>query len=214
MDERQLTPLDRLLSGIDGALKTLAATASRAARPNPAGDLPEAPLSERERSHSAGLMRVNHAGEVAAQALYQGHASVARDPRIAEQMTQAAREERDHLRWCEQRLGELGASPSILSPLWYAGAWAMGAASGVLGDRWSLGFIEETERQVSEHLSGHLDRLPLDDARSRAIVEQMRDEEEQHGANARAAGAAELPSTIRRAMRSSARVMTKTAYWI
>ena len=122
MDERQLTPLDRLLSGIDGALKTLAATASRAARPNPAGDLPEAPLSERERSHSAGLMRVNHAGEVAAQALYQGHASVARDPRIAEQMTQAAREERDHLRWCEQRLGELGASPSILSPLWYAGA--------------------------------------------------------------------------------------------
>ncbi len=213
MDERQLTPLDRLLSGIDGALKTVAAPASRVARPNPAGDIPEASLSDRERSHAAGLMRVNHAGEIAAQALYQGHASVARDPQIEAQMTQAAREEKDHLVWCEQRLDELDASPSLLSPLWYAGAWAIGAASGVLGDRWSLGFIEETERQVSEHLSGHLDQLPPHDARSRAIVEQMRDEEEQHGANARAAGAAELPGAVRRAMRTSARVMTKTAYW-
>ena len=214
MDERQLTPLDRLLSGIDSALKTVAAPVSRATRPNPAGELPEAELTEQERSHAAGLMRVNHSGEVAAQALYQGHASVARDSAIEEQMQQAAREERDHLDWCEQRLDELGASASIFSPVWYAGAWAIGAASGALGDRWSLGFIEETERQVSEHLTGHLDHLPPEDARSRAIVEQMRDEEEQHGARARDAGAAILPKAVRRMMRASARVMTKTAYWV
>lgn len=213
MDERQLTPLDRLLAGIDSALKTIAAPSSHIARPNPAAEIADANLSDRERSHAAGLMRVNHAGEVAAQALYQGHASVARDPRIAQQMSQAAREERDHLGWCEQRLDELGAAASVLSPLWYAGAWVIGAASGALGDRWSLGFIEETERQVAEHLSGHLDRLPPEDARSRAIVEQMREEEQQHGANARDAGAAALPAPVRRLMRASAKVMTRTAYW-
>ena len=214
MEQRRLSPLDRLLSGLDSAMKTVAAPSARVSRPNPAADIPDHRLSERERSHSAGLMRVNHAGEVAAQALYQGHASVARDPAVEAQMTEAAREEKDHLGWCEQRLGELGASPSLLGPLWYAGAFAIGAASGVLGDRWSLGFIEETERQVSEHLTGHLDRLPPDDARSRAIVETMREEEEQHGANARAAGAAVLPKPVRGLMRASASVMTRTAYWI
>ena len=159
-------------------------------------------------------MRVNHAGEIAAQGLYQGHAAVARDPEIAVQMNKAADEELDHLGWCEERLGELGSGPSNLRPVWYAGAWMLGAASGVLGDKWSLGFIAETERQVAEHLSGHLDRLPENDAKSRAIVKQMRDEEEQHGANAKEAGAAELPGPVRRLMRLTAKVMTSTAYWI
>jgi ubiquinone biosynthesis monooxygenase Coq7 len=159
-------------------------------------------------------MRVNRAGEVAAQGLYQGHASVARTLSTAEHMREAANEELDHLGWCEERLGELGSGPSKLRPVWYAGAWVMGAASGVLGDKWSLGFIQETERQVSEHLTGHLDRLPENDAKSRAIVEQMRDEEERHGANAREAGAAELPAPVRGLMRLTAKVMTNTAYWI
>jgi len=214
MEPRQLSPLDRVLSGIDAALRTAAAAPARYSRPNPAGDLADAALSEAEKAHAAGLMRVNHAGEIAAQGLYQGHAAVARDAGIEADMRRAADEERDHLGWCEERLRELGQSPSKLSPVWYAGAFAIGAASGMLGDKWSLGFIEETERQVSEHLSGHLQRLPEDDARSRAIVARMREEEEVHGANARDAGAAELPPPVRALMRLTARVMTGTAYWI
>ena len=214
MEERQLSALDRFLCGIDGAIRAATSAPTQAARPNPAADIPETTLSANEKSHSAGLMRVNHAGEIAAQGLYQGHAAVARDPGIARQMQAAADEELDHLGWCEQRLGELGSAPSKLRPVWYAGAWLMGAASGVLGDKWALGFIEETERQVAEHLTGHLDRLPEDDAKSRAIVSQMRDEEQQHGANAREAGAAELPGPIRHLMRATARVMTGAAYWI
>jgi ubiquinone biosynthesis monooxygenase Coq7 len=214
MEERQLGPLDRLLSGIDSALRATASTQTRASRPNPAADVPEETLSAAEKTHAAGLMRVNHAGEIAAQGLYQGHAAVARDAGIEEQMKTAADEELDHLGWCEERLGELGSGPSRLRPIWYVGAWAMGAASGIIGDKWSLGFIEETEKQVSEHLTGHLDRLPENDAKSRAIVTQMRDEEEQHGAKARVAGAAELPRPVRRLMRLTARVMTGTAYWI
>lgn len=171
-------------------------------------------MSAGEKSHSAGLMRVNHAGEIAAQGLYQGHAAVARDPEIEMQMNAAADEELDHLGWCEERLDELGSAPSNLRSIWFAGGWMMGAASGVLGDKWSLGFIEETERQVAEHLRGHLDRLPENDAKSRAIVTRMREEEEQHGANARAAGAAELHEPVRRLMRLTAKVMTRTAYWI
>src|SRR5690606_15571686 len=139
--------------------------------------------------HAAGLMRVNHAGEIAAQGLYQGHAAVARSQSIVDHMREAAAEELDHLGWCEQRLEELGAAPSRLRPLWDTGAFTTGAASGAVGDRWSLGFVEETERQVAEHLEGHLDRLPPSDARSRAIIERMRLEEQQHGARAKAAGA-------------------------
>ena len=213
MEGRQLSPLDRFLSGIDNAMRAAASSSTRASRPNPAAEVPEASLSAAEKSHSAGLMRVNHAGETAAQGLYQGHAVIARDPEIELQMKEAADEELDHLGWCEERLGELGSGPSNLRSVWYAGAWMMGAASGVLGDKWSLGFIEETERQVSEHLSRHLDRLPENDAKSRAIVGQMRDEEEQHGANAKAAGAAKLPGPVRRLMRLTAKVMTTTAYW-
>ena len=214
MENRQLSPLDRFLSGIGSALRAATSAPTRASRPNPASDVAESTLSADEQSHSAALMRVNHAGEIAAQGLYQGHAAVARDPGIEQQMQAAADEELDHLGWCEERLGELGSGPSKLRPVWYAGAWVMGAASGVLGDKWSLGFIQETERQVSEHLTGHLDRLPENDAKSRAIVEQMRDEEERHGANARKAGAAELPAPVRGLMRLTAKVMTNTAYWI
>ena len=212
MTERKLTASDRFISGIDNALRTIVARSSVAARQSPASGIAEQFMSRREVSHAAGLMRVNHAGEVAAQGLYQGHASVARDPRVEKQMQDAADEERDHLGWCQQRLSELGSRPSRLSPVWYAGAFAIGAASGLFGDKWSLGFIEETERQVSEHLRGHLDKLPRNDERSRAIVKQMRDEEERHGSNARDAGAAALPGPICGLMRLSSRIMTVTAY--
>jgi len=212
MQERRFSRVDRLVDGIDTLLRGIAGPESRASRPNPANGVPDAPLSATERRHAAGLMRVNHAGEIAAQGLYQGHAAVARSEAIAEHMRTAALEELDHLSWCEQRLTELGAAPSRLKPLWYAGAFVIGAASGILGDRWSLGFVEETERQVAEHLSGHLDRLPAGDTRSRAIVQQMRTEEQQHGAKAKAAGSRNLPDFVQRLMRGSAKVMTRTSY--
>ncbi len=214
MTARNLTPLDRLLSGINTALRTVIAPAGKPARRNPASDIAETELERGERAHAAGLMRVNHAGEIAAQALYQGHAAVARNRTLETELRRAADEEFDHLAWCEQRLAELGQEPSRLVPLWYAGAFAIGAASGFLGDRWSLGFIAETERQVSEHLSHHLDELPVADARSRAIVAQMRCEEEQHGQDAVAAGARDLPAPAQRLMALTARLMTRTAYWI
>ncbi len=212
MQSRNLTPLDRLLAGANNALRTIATPAGRPSRKNPASEIAESELSDEQKSHAAGLMRVNHAGEVAAQGLYQGHASVARDAATEQQMQRAAEEEFDHLAWCEQRLAELDAEPSRLSPLWYAGAFAIGAASGVLGDRWSLGFIAETERQVCTHLDNHLDRLPDHDRKSRAIVQKMRDEEQEHGENAIAAGAAQLPDPVQRLMQLTAKVMTKTAY--
>ncbi len=212
MQERRLTPLDRLLAGANNALRTIAAPAGHAARANPAANVPESELSDAQRAHAAGLMRVNHAGEVAAQALYQGHATVARDADIQAHMQRAADEEFDHLAWCEQRLAELGERPSWLSPLWYGGAYVIGAASGILGDKWSLGFIAETEKQVCAHLDSHLEALPDNDLRSRAIVSQMRDEEQEHGDNARKAGAAELPAAVRQLMQLTARVMTTTAY--
>jgi ubiquinone biosynthesis monooxygenase Coq7 len=212
MEDRQYSPLDRILAGIDYALRTVNSAPTRAARPNPASGIEETDLTDDEKAHSAGLMRVNHAGEIAAQGLYQGHAAVARDPATEDQMKLAADEELDHLAWCEQRLNELHSGPSVLRPIWYAGAFGIGAASGVLGDQWSLGFIEETERQVSEHLTNHLGRLPENDLRSRAIVTQMRDEEEEHGANAKKAGAVPLPPIISRLMRTVALVMTRTAY--
>ena len=214
MEKRQLTPLDRLLASANNALRTVAAPAGRPARPNPAAHIIDADLDAREKSHAAGLMRVNHAGEVCAQALYQGHAAVARDKAVEGQMQRAADEEFDHLAWCEERINELGEEISRLSPFWYAGAFAIGAASGILGDKWSLGFIAETERQVCAHLDSHLDSLPADDARSRAIVEQMRDEEEEHGDNAVDAGAADLPAPVKHLMQITAKVMTKTAYWL
>lgn len=214
MTNRELSAIDRLLAGANDALRTIAAPAGQATRPSPATAVATGELNATERSHAAGLMRVNHAGEVAAQALYKGHAAVARDSAVEAQMQQAAAEEFDHLAWCEGRLHELGEIPSRLSPLWYTGAFAIGAASGMLGDKWSLGFIAETERQVCDHLDTHLQGLPEADAKSRAIVTQMRDEERRHGEDAVAAGATELPGPVKQLMRVTARIMTRTAYWV
>lgn len=211
---RQISPLDKLLIGANNALRTVAAPAGRSFRANPSERVEDSDLNEKQKAHAASLMRVNHAGEVAAQALYQGHAAVARDKQIEAQMKLAADEEFDHLAWCEQRIGELGHETSRLNPLWYAGAFAIGAASGAIGDKWSLGFIAETERQVCAHLQSHLDRLPESDSKSRAIVRKMRDEEQQHGENAVDAGAAELPRGVALMMKAASKVMTKTAYWV
>lgn len=212
MEDRRLTPLDRLLAGVDGVVRGIAAPSARSTRPYPADDLVDVPWADDDRRRAAALMRVNHAGEVAAQGLYEGHAAVARSADTTAHMRAAADEERDHLAWCEQRLAELKGRPSLLRPAWFAGAWVIGAVSGVLGDRWSLGFVAETERQVEAHLSGHLDRLPIGDRRSRAIVLKMREEEQQHGARARAAGGIELPWGVRQLMRLAAKIMTHTAY--
>lgn len=205
---------DRLLTAADNALRTLFAGRPEASRPNPAGDVAGPELDEQERDVSARLMRINQAGEVAAQGLYQGHALVARNDELEAKLRHAADEEMDHLAWCTARLGELGARPSLLNPVWYGGAYLIGAASGIAGDRWGLGFIEETERQVVEHLDEHLNRLPERDARSRAILERMREEEAEHGADARQSGAAKLPQPIRGLMKRSAEIMKRGAWRI
>jgi ubiquinone biosynthesis monooxygenase Coq7 len=214
MDERNLTPVDRLLAKVDNLLRAAAGSSIHTARENPARHIDDKPMSATEKSHAAALMRINHAGEVAAQGLYQGHAAITHNPSIKSHMQCAADEERDHLAWCEQRLKELDSRPSHLNPVWYGGAFAIGATSGILGDRWSLGFIEETERQVVQHLTEHLDRLPANDEKSRAIIHKMRDEEALHGANAKDAGASDLPVPVRRFMRLTAKIMTGTAYWL
>jgi 3-demethoxyubiquinol 3-hydroxylase len=205
--------LDTLIIGFDRALRTLSGTATPA-RPVPGAKLPETVLEPHERRQAAGLMRVNHAGEVCAQALYSAQALVARDPEIRARYDRAAREEEDHLAWTQTRLAEMGDRPSLLNPLWYAGSFAIGLVAGVAGDRANLGFVVETERQVEEHLTSHMDRLPQNDAKSRAIVEQMRDDEARHGAMAIEAGALPLPYPVRRAMRAAADVMRAVAYRI
>lgn len=209
---RTLSPTDRLLSALNRGLARIAGPVPGTGRPPPGADAVEAAVDDRTRAHIAGLMRINHAGEVAAQALYHGQATVARDPHTRAHLLQAAREEQDHLRWCEQRLRELDDQPSRLQPFWYAGSFAIGALAGLAGDRWSYGFVDETERQVSEHLGEHLAQLPADDARSRAILEQMRVDEERHGREAREAGGRPLPEPIRVLMRQVARVMKFGAY--
>ena len=181
---------------------------------NPAAAEPATQLDDKARRHAAGLMRVNHAGEVAAQGLYQGQALTARDPQVRDHMLKAAEEERAHLQWCEQRLAELGEKPSRLQPLWHAGSLAMGALAGLAGDKWSLGFVQETEKQVAEHLQTHLEKLPAGDDRSRAIVEKMKADEERHGQDAADAGALPLPAPLRGLMRRVAKLMTRTAYWV
>lgn len=211
MSDRVLSPLDRLLDQADRALRASLARPS-ALRPNPAGDHPDRLVDESARRHAAGLMRVNHAGEVAAQGLYHGQAITARRPEIRAAMEKAAREEGDHLAWCRARLDELGDRPSVLAPLWYAGSLAIGALAGTAGDRWSLGFMAETERQVEGHLEGHLARLPEGDERSRAILQQMKQDEASHARAAMDAGGAELPLPVRALMRLTAKVMTGTAY--
>src|SRR5665213_1293284 len=204
--------LDPLIGAFDRALRAVFAPAqARRAVPGSCG---RCELSDLERRNSAALMRVNHSGEVAAQALYHGQAFAARSGATHDLLVKAAHEETDHLAWCERRLAELQARPSLLNPLWYAGSFAIGVLAAALGDRTSLAFIVETERQVEGHLSSHLQRLPGVDARSRAIVEAIRTDEVAHGAQAHAAGAGALPPAVRTLMRCASRVMTGTAYWV
>jgi ubiquinone biosynthesis monooxygenase Coq7 len=210
---RDLSPADRLIRAVDQALRTVSAS-NVAARPYPAETVPDEVADPMARRHAAGLMRVNHAGEIAAQALYHGQALTARDPELRNQLEDAARDETDHLAWCERRVRELDGHVSLLAPAWYAGSYLIGAVAGLAGDRLSLGFVAETERQVVEHLQSHLRELPAGDLRSREIVARMRDDEARHGAVARDSGAHELPEAIRRLMRHTARVMTRTAYRI
>jgi 3-demethoxyubiquinol 3-hydroxylase len=203
--------MDRWLSAADAALRALGG-ASRAARPAPTAE--GAPLNADERRLAGALLRVDHVGEVCAQALYQAQALTARTPELRAHMAAAARDEVDHLAWTAERLKQLGDRTSLLNPLWYAGAFAIGLAAGRAGDRWSLGFVVETERQVEEHLAGHLDRLPGGDAASRAIVAQMKEDEARHARHAESAGAAPLPLPVRWAMRAAAKVMTTTAHYV
>jgi ubiquinone biosynthesis monooxygenase Coq7 len=206
-------PLDRLIIGADKALRVIAGVAS-ASRPTPAAHAADAALSEAEQRHSAGLMRVNHVGEVCAQALYDAQGRFARTEQMRAQFEQAGREEEDHLAWTAQRLAELGSHTSVLNPLFYGGAYALGTLAAIAGDARSLGFVVETERQVEAHLASHLDKLPPQDAKSRAIVEQMRIDEVEHGAAAQALGASATPAPLRAAMTVMGKIMTSTAYYI
>lgn len=213
---RQLSPLDRLLVELERALRTSCASAAQSAvRANPSAAVAgDDDLSTAERTLSGRLMRVNHAGEVAAQALYRGQAVTASDDAVRESMAQSASEEVDHLAWCEERLRELDSRASRLDPLWYAGSFAIGAAAGLAGDKFSLGFIAETERQVAAHLDRHLQKLPTGDHKSRAILEQMKSDEIRHGDKASRAGGTPLPLPVRALMQLTSKVMTETAYWI
>jgi 3-demethoxyubiquinol 3-hydroxylase len=205
-----MTP-EKLILEFDRALRTVFAPA-RSQRPIPGANLPEGEMSEQERIHACGLMRVNHVGEICAQALYQGQALSSRDPVLRDALRGAADEETEHLAWTERRIGELGGRKSLLNPLWYAGALTMGLVAGRFGDKWNLGFLAETERQVEAHLDGHLETLPTQDLRSREVVDQMRIDEIRHADTAVKLGAAELPTPVRAAMKLAARIMTGTAY--
>lgn len=208
-----MIPLDKLIIEFDKGLRTLFAHAPTA-RPLPGGDLPDAELSAEEKRHAAALMRINHCGEICAQALYQGQALTARNEEVKAALEQAAWEETEHLNWTETRIDELGGRTSFLNPIWYTGSLALGALAGALGDKWNLGFLAETERQVERHLDSHLGRLPQPDEKSRAILAQMKSDEIQHAATALEHGAAELPLPVRTAMKLSSKIMTKTAYWV
>ena len=211
---RHYTPWDRLLLQADQTLRTLFANYAISSRPHPADELTEIALTDKERQHAAGLMRVNHVGEICAQALYQGQALTARTPEIRDSMQEAATEEFDHLAWCKTRLEELESRPSYLNPLWYSGSLVLGVLAGIAGDKWNLGFLAETERQVVKHLDSHLGELPSADLKSRAIVEQMRTDESKHAEQAVANGAAELPWSIKKLMAAMSKVMTTVAYRI
>jgi 3-demethoxyubiquinol 3-hydroxylase len=205
--------IDRLIIEFDMALRAVLAPA-RSVRPMPGSNLPEAELADNEKRHVAALMRINHCGEICAQALYQGQALASQNPAITTALHQAAQEEGEHLAWTECRLSELGGRKSLLNPLWYAGSLSIGIMAGKLGDAWNLGFLAETERQVETHLNGHLRRLPERDRKSLAVIEQMKIDEVGHAHAAERLGARELPGVIKQAMRFASGVMTRTAYWI
>jgi len=212
--DRNYTPIDRFIAAIDEGLRVSSGKAPQPERANPAGDLPSAELEAAEREHVAGLMRINHTGEVCAQALYAGQAATAHNDETREAMQLAADEEIDHLAWCEQRLEELDSRPSLLNPLWYAGSFTIGALAGLAGDQWSLGFVKETEIQVEAHLQDHLEKLPAGDARSQAILDQMKVDEAKHAEMASDAGASDLPKPVQQAMGLMAGVMKAVAYRI
>ena len=212
---RHLSLVDKLLCEIDTAVRTLIVPEYRkSVRACPGQNIHEPSLSTQEKHHVASLMRVNHAGEVSAQALYQGQALTAKLSTVKTQMTEAAAEEVDHLAWCEQRLRELNSRPSILNPFWYVGSLMIGALAGLVGDRWSLGFVAETERQVTKHLQQHLQHLPPQDQKTKAILAQMQHDEAHHAKVANAAGAAELPFLIKQLMQGVSKLLTKSSYYI
>jgi ubiquinone biosynthesis monooxygenase Coq7 len=213
-DSRRYTRLDHLLINTDQALRTVFGRPRITERRNPAADLMDAELRADQRRHVARLMRINHTGEVCAQALYQGQALTAKLPETRQRLERSAKEENDHLAWCEERLEELGDRKSLLNPVWYAGSFALGALAGLAGDKWSLGFVVETERQVEDHLDDHLTQIPAHDEKSRAILERMKADEIHHAQVAKSAGGAELPAPIRQAMKLTSRLMTRTAYWL
>jgi len=214
MNSRSASTTDRIVSALDQALRTVFAPAKRPTRPSPAHEMPEPALSPGERDLAGRLMRVNHAGEIAAQALYHGQGVTARLDAVRSRMEQAAEEENDHLAWTRDRIEKLGTHTSLLGPFWYAGSFAIGAIAGLAGDRWSLGFVVETEQQVIRHLDSHLARLAAHDAPDRAVLERMKEDELQHATSALSAGAAALPRPVQSAMHLISRVMTRTAYWI
>jgi len=214
MEKRHYNPADLFISNIDQALRTLFGQPEITERHNPAENIDETELTETECQHVAGLMRINHTGEVCAQALYQGQALTAKLPKVKQSMQRAAQEENDHLDWCHERLQDFGSHTSYLNPLWYAGSFAIGATAGLIGDKWSLGFVAETESQVVKHLDSHLQQIPENDKRTRAILEQMRTDEEHHGAIALNAGGAQLPEPVKRIMGLTSKIMTSIAYRI
>lgn len=211
---RNFSPIDQLIMHADTALRTIAGKPLVTHREYPANNIDENEFSDAERKHIANLMRVNHSGEVSAQALYQGQALTARLDDVREKLEQAALEENDHLAWTENRLHELGDRTSVLNPLWYAGSFAIGAFAGAIGDKWSLGFLAETEHQVVRHLDEHLEKIPEQDTRSRAILTQMRTDEAKHATTALENGAADLPTPVKKLMSAMSKVMTKTTYWV
>lgn len=209
--------IDRLIIEFDRGLRALLAE-SYSARPHPApekdSNQADTQLEDNDKRHAAALMRVNHCGEICAQALYNGQSLTARNPATVDALRQASKEETEHLAWCEKRINELGGRKSLLNPLWYGGSFALGAVAGALGDKWNLGFLAETERQVGKHLEAHLSQLPEHDAKSRAILEQMQADEAKHAASAVQHGAAELPAPIKSAMKVVSKVMTSTSYYL
>lgn len=213
MTAHRYTPIDTLLIHFDQAVRTVFGRPPATERPSPTAAMPEASLAPAEQQQAARLMRVNHTGEVCAQALYQGQALTARRQSLRKRLEQAAAEENDHLVWCSARIKELGSHTSALNPLFYVGSFIIGACNGTVGDRWNLGFLAETERQVVRHLESHLERLPVQDGKSRAILEAMKADESQHATQALAAGGTRLPAPVRLLMKAASKVMTNTTYW-
>ena len=214
MTSRHYTPADQILMHLDTGLRTILGRPRTTERANPAADIDEAELAAAEKDRAGRLMRINHAGEVAAQGLYEGQSLTARLPEVRDKMERAAQEENDHLDWCETRIEELGGHKSYLNPLWYTGSLAIGALAGLAGDKWSLGFVNETEKQVVRHLDEHLAQISAEDLKTRAILEQMREDEAHHATTALHAGGVELPQPVQALMKLTSKFMTRTAYWL